>query len=65
MTFKYVNVVFGLDDSVLKNALSIEDKKYPNLPIGKYSKKSGYDREEFVKTVREAVKSNWKPQGTN
>lgn len=40
MTFKYVNVVFGLEDSVLKNALSVEDPKYPNVPIAKYSKKS-------------------------
>lgn len=40
MTFRYVNVVFGLHDDVLKNALGIEDSKYPNVPIGKYSKKS-------------------------
>lgn len=40
MTFKYVNVVFNLDDTVLKDALDIEDKKYPNVPIGKYSKRS-------------------------
>lgn len=39
MTFKYVNVVFDLSDDVLKSALKIEDSKYPNLPIGKYSKK--------------------------
>lgn len=40
MTFKYVNVVFGLGNGVLKNALKIEDPKYPNVPIGKYSRKS-------------------------
>lgn len=40
MTFKYVNVVFGLPDDVLRDALKIEDPKYPNVPIGKYSKKS-------------------------
>lgn len=40
MTFKYVNVVFALSDDVLKDSLKIEDKKYPNVPIGKYAKKS-------------------------
>lgn len=33
MTFKYVNVVFELQDGVLKSALKIEDASYPNLPI--------------------------------
>lgn len=60
MTFKYVNVVFELPDEVLKNALNIGDASYPNLPIGKYAKRNGANRDEFLKSVREAVKANWK-----
>lgn len=60
MTFKYVNVVFELPDDVLKNVLKIEDASYPNLPIGKYVKKTGANRDEFLNSVRETVKANWK-----
>ena len=62
MTFKYVNVVFELRDDVLKNALKIDDASYPNLPIGKYVKKTGANRDEFLKSLRETVKANWKSQ---
>ena len=60
MTFKYVNVVFDLPDALLKDSLKIEDPSYPNLPIGKYVKKTGTNRDEFLNSVRETVKANWK-----
>lgn len=60
MTFKYVNVVFDLPDGLLKDSLKIEDKSYPNLSIGRYVKKTGANRDEFLNSVRETVEANWK-----
>lgn len=33
MTFQYINLIFSLPDSYLKEKLAINDKKYPNIPI--------------------------------
>ncbi len=55
MNFRYVNVVFRLPEEYLRDSLSIDDAKYPNVPIGKYAKKRGIDRESFLRELRRLV----------
>lgn len=55
MTFQYINLIFSLPESYLQEQLAITDKKYPNIPIWKYTKKNQLDRMLFIKKVKDAV----------
>ena len=39
MTFDYINTIFKLDPSYLKNALLIDDTRYPNIRLDNYAKR--------------------------
>ncbi len=56
MTFRYVNVVFGIPEPYLKRVLDIGDSRYPDLPVGRYAKKVGSDRESFLAELKDAVR---------
>lgn len=55
MTFQYINLIFNLPDDYLKKQLGIQEKKYPNIPIGKYVKNNKLDKMLFIKNLKEAV----------
>lgn len=57
MTFKYVNFIFNIPDTYLKDTLQIEDVRYPNLPIGRYTKTQKLDNVLYIKKIKEAVKN--------
>ena len=55
MTFSYVNYIFSLPPSYLKDSLTIQDSHYPNLGINKYAKSKNIDITSFLASVRESV----------
>ena len=55
MTFDFVSTSYHLPPEYLKDVLHIEDKKYPNIPIGRYAKRIAFQREDFLGMVRRAV----------
>ena len=57
MTFDYLNVVFKMDPSFLKNALAITDKRYPNIRIDAYIREHKLDPQVFMDGVRQAITS--------
>lgn len=63
MNFRYVNVVFKLPEGYLAESLGIDDPKYPNVPIGKYAKKRGLDREKFLEELRRLVSESQNATG--
>jgi hypothetical protein len=57
MTFRYVNLVFGLPPAYLQNALSIKGSRYPNVSLDALAKQQNIGSAELVaKTINE-VKS--------
>ena len=57
MTFSYINFRFHLHENYLKDKLSIDDNRYPNLSIKRYIKKNNIDNNEFLEKVRTAILS--------
>jgi len=57
MTFDYVDKVFGLPESYLKESLAISDARYPRMTIHSYVKKMNLPESEFLAFVRNAVAS--------
>ena len=55
MTFKYVNFVFDLPENYLKDSLTIDEKSYPNIPIGKYAKNKKLNQAEVMTEVKKLV----------
>ncbi|MDD2565782.1 MAG: hypothetical protein PHZ26_04400 [Candidatus Gracilibacteria bacterium] len=55
MTFKYINVIFKIPEEYLKTKLYIVDKKYPNIPLGKYARNSKIENTIFLNQVKELV----------
>jgi hypothetical protein len=55
MTFGYINKSFDLPPEYLKNNLSIIDKKYPNISIDSWAKKSREDRASLLEQVKALV----------
>jgi hypothetical protein len=55
MTFDYLNVVFRLPPSYLKNILAITDVRYPNLRIDAYAKKSNTDISSLLQTIKTSI----------
>ena len=56
MTFQYVNFVFSVKEDYLKDALQIDDTKYPNMPIGGYIKRNNLDKTEFINKIKDSVR---------
>lgn len=61
MTFDYVNVVYKIPTSYMKDILGINNTKYPNLRIDTYAKQSGIDQTLLLNTVRHYI-STYKAQ---
>jgi hypothetical protein len=57
MTFDYVNKVFGLPASHLKDALNVRDPRYPNVSISHYAKSIGANPADVANEVNTAVRS--------
>ncbi len=57
MTFNYLNVVFKLPPSYLKNALAVIDPHYPNVRIDSYAKEMHTDQAFFLQNVKKALTS--------
>jgi hypothetical protein len=57
MTFGYVNVIYHLPPSFLKEKLEITNPHYPNIQIGHYAKSEGLTNQEIQLRVNEVVKT--------
>jgi hypothetical protein len=57
MTFNYINVVFKMPSSYMKNALGITDPAYPNIRIDTYAKKHNISLPAFMIGVRQGITS--------
>ena len=55
MTFSYINYIFSLPPSYLKNSLVIQDSHYPNLGIDKYAKEKNINTTSFLTDVQKSV----------
>lgn len=57
MTFSYINFRFHLPPDFLREELSIDDKKYPNIPISRYVKKKKLDSTQFLRQVKDTIRT--------
>lgn len=55
MTFSYINYTFGLPPSYLQDSLGINDARYPNLEIHKYSEANNLNTSNFLIDVINSV----------
>ena len=55
MTFNYINVVFKLNPLYLKNTLSIDDSKYPNIRIDSYAKHHNLNLQLFLHNIEQTI----------
>ncbi len=62
MTFDYINKVFDLPDSYLKESLQITSKKYPLVTLGRYAKEIGSDPPTVVQKVKNSVEEHLNAQ---
>ena len=56
MTFAYVNFIFDIPESYLKDWLRIDDKNYPNLIIRRYAKSRKLDKAGLVNEIKKLVR---------
>ncbi len=57
MTFDYVNVVYNVPSSYLKNILGINNPKYPNIRIDRYAKAVNMNQALLLQTIRQYISS--------
>jgi len=57
MTFKYLNTIFNLPENYLKDSLNISDKRYPNIPLGKYASANKINGQAFMAEVKKIIKA--------
>lgn len=55
MTFDYINFVFKMPPSYLKNILGITDTRYPNIRIDRYAKIYQIDQTVLLTTIKKYV----------
>jgi len=55
MTFDYINVIFKLDSTYLKNALMIDDTRYPNIRIDRYAKNHNINNQVFLRVTQQLI----------
>lgn len=55
MTFDYINVVFKIPPSYLKNILGISDTHYPNIRLDWYARSYGIEQSVLLRTVKQYV----------
>lgn len=56
MTFSYINFVFELPPSYLKNRLGLEGSEYPSIQIRRYARIYNLNSFELVEQIRDAVR---------
>jgi hypothetical protein len=56
MTFSYLNTVFKLPPEYLKNVLSVESPRYPDIHIGGYARVYKLDPDLLVKNIKQAIR---------
>lgn len=56
MTFDYLNKVFNLPFSYLKDSLFIQDQKYPFITIKQYVKRNNLDVDIFVEKIKDSIR---------
>lgn len=61
MTFRYVNKIFHVPEEYLKIKLDIHDRRYPNMPIGRYSKEKNLDPDVGLSQVKKTLVEFLKP----
>lgn len=64
MTFEYINSLFDIPPALLKDALKVENAKYPLITLKQYAKKSNKDIDSVVSDVQKIVQTylEHKPQ---
>ena len=55
MTFDYINVIFKLNPAYLKNALAIDDIRYPNIRIDRYAKHHNLNDQVFLSDIKQII----------
>lgn len=55
MTFDYINTIFKLDPSYLKNALLIDDTRYPNIRIDNYARRHNINLPVFMQNIENII----------
>lgn len=56
MTFQYINFVFNIPETYLKDQLQITDTGYPKMTIGKYIKNNRLDKAAYTEKIKETVR---------
>jgi hypothetical protein len=57
MTFRYVNMVFGMPPAYLQNSLNIKDSHYPNISLDALAKQQKLSSVQMLAKTAAAVKS--------
>ncbi|HYF04957.1 MAG TPA: hypothetical protein VEA59_02185 [Patescibacteria group bacterium] len=57
MTFDYINTAFDLPTDYLRNAMHINDSRYPKIPIGRYAQKNKLNEDQLIMQVQSLVQS--------
>ncbi len=57
MTFRYVNLMFGLPPAYLQNTLGVKDGHYPNVSLDVLAKEQNLSSAQIVAKTSEAVKN--------
>lgn len=55
MTFDYINFIFKLPPDYLKNYLSINDARYPNIKVGHYIRENNLNPAVFIQDIKQAI----------
>ncbi len=57
MTFDYINKIFKLPETLLKDTLQINDKRYPLLTIRQYTRETNTNTGLLVQNIQKAVET--------
>jgi len=56
MTFRYINFLFNIPESYLKDTLHIKDTRYPNISLSRFVKNEKLDRIVFIEKIKNIVR---------
>ncbi len=57
MTFRYINLIFGLPPEYLQTLLGVTDKRYPNVSVGSLAKQQGVSPALLLQKITQAINS--------
>ena len=55
MTFSYINYIFKLPPTYLSESLGIQDARYPNIEIRRYTQANKLDSANFLMSIRNSI----------